>query len=497
MCNTIFSKAKRAIARFLIVSLTLMHTATLANAEEVSTLGRTGAALELASGKGTLINLPRAADAVFVSDPEIADVEIKYPQLLYVYGIKPGETSIHVMDKDQNVTFTQTIVVTQNLEGLRAALNRILPTSKIEVIPSNKSVILRGMVKSASEADQALKVARTFVEEETNLVNLVSVGGSSQITLKVKVVEMRRSVTQALGIDWQTGGQNSNFAGGILSPRAPLGGAAGGAGGGAGANTNVFTPGGKDNQINLNNNVAYKLALQYADGGFSVDGLLTALETEGLVTVLAEPNLTAISGETASFLAGGEFPIAVSDGNNGVRVEFKQYGIQLNFAPLLMNENRIRLKVNPIVSELTTEGAITLPGSSAGQSAIPGLLSRNANTTVELGNGQSFTVAGLFNNGFRESINKYPWLGDLPVLGALFRSTDFRRSESELVIIVTPYIVEPVSENNLATPLDDLRVPDDKDRLLYGQTITSSIRPTNFFGGSGAKLSGPVGFIVE
>lgn len=495
--------AKKSTCFVLALALAFAPLSITTPKAHAEILGSAQDTLEIASGKGTLITLPAAADAVFVSNPEVADVEIKFPELLYVYGIKPGETSIHVMDKNQKVLLSKNILVTQNIEGLRSALKKLMPDAPIEVVSVNQSVVLRGVVKSAAEADLALKIATSYLANEngsgtattgqggtessitnTNLVNMITVGSPSQITLKVKIAEVRREVAQLFGVDFQSGGVSGNkFLGGVLSRAAPL------------TNGGTFTPGQFGN-LNVSQS-AYKAIVGFGDGSFSIDALITALETEGYVTILAEPNLTAVSGETASFLAGGEFPIAQSGGDGGTTITFREYGISLRFAPILLSPDRIRLKVNPEVSELTTEGAITLPGAPAGQSAIPGLLSRKASTTVELGNGQSFTIAGLFNQSFRDNISKNPWLGDLPVLGALFRSQNFIRRDSELVIIVTPYVVEPVSETEIATPLDNMRVPSDKDRIVYGQTPFTSIRPTNFFGKAGAQLSGPVGFIVE
>jgi pilus assembly protein CpaC len=496
--------AKHSTCLVLAFAIAIAPVSIITPKAHAVTVGEAQETLEIASGKGTLVTLPAAADAVFVSNPEVADVEIKFPELLYVYGIKPGETSIHVMDKNQKVVLSKNILVTQNIEGLRSALKKLMPDAAIEVISVNQSVVLRGVVKSAAEADLALKIATSYLANEngggtaasgsggtgntesaltgTNIVNMISVGSPSQITLKVKIAEVRREIAQIFGVDFQSGGTSGgNILGGVLSRN--------------GGTLNAGTVGTLGN-LNLTSG-AYQAVVGFGDGSFSIDALITALETEGYVTVLAEPNLTAVSGETASFLAGGEFPITQSDGDGGTTVTFREYGISLRFAPTLLSPDRIRLKVNPEVSELTTEGAVTLPSAPAGQSAIPGLLSRKASTTVELGNGQSFTIAGLFNQSFRDNISKNPWLGDLPVLGVLFRSQNFIRRDSELVIIVTPYIVEPVSETEIATPLDGLKVPSDKDRLLYGQTPFTSIRPTNFFGKAGAQLSGPVGFIVE
>jgi pilus assembly protein CpaC len=495
---------KRFGVLLLAVSLTLAPWASI-KAEILATTTTAEETTDLVTGRGVLISLPAAADSVFVSDPAVADVEIRFAELLYLYGIKPGSTNIHVMDKNKRVIYSRTVTVTRNLDTLREALKRLLPDAAIEVLPSNNKVILRGVVKSAAIADQALKIADSYLQEsgqgsaapasgggqggraETSIINMLTIAGSSQITLKVKIAEVRREVGQVFGIDYQAskGSRKDNLIGAIFSKEAPF------------TQSGGFNPGGF-NPLNITG-TAYRAALSFADGSMNLDVFLKALETEGYVTILAEPTLTAISGETASFLAGGEFPIAVSQGGNngGTTIQFKEYGISLNFAPVVLSPDRIRLRVNPTVSQLTSEGAITLPGTPSGQSAIPALLTRKADTTVELGNGQSFTIAGLFNQQVRDTISKYPWLGDVPILGALFRSNDFRQNNSELVIIVTPYVVEPTSTAEQTTPLDNLREPSDSDRIGFGQTPLTALRPTTLFGQNGGSLAGPVGFIVE
>ncbi|MFN9323281.1 MAG: type II and III secretion system protein family protein [Holosporales bacterium] len=493
---------KRFGVLLLAVSLTLAPWASI-KAEILATTTTAEETTDLVTGRGVLISLPAAADSVFVSDPAVADVEIRFAELLYLYGIKPGNTNIHVMDKNKRVIYSRTVTVTRNLDTLREALKRLLPDAAIEVLPSNNKVILRGVVKSAAIADQALKIADSYLQEsgqgsaapasgggqggraETSIINMLTIAGSSQITLKVKIAEIRREVGQVFGIDYQAskGSRKDNLIGAIFSKEAPF------------TQSGGFNPGGF-NPLDITG-TAYRAALSFADGSMNLDVFLKALETEGYVTILAEPTLTAISGETASFLAGGEFPIAVPQSDGRTTIEFKEYGISLNFAPVVLSPDRIRLRVNPTVSQLTSEGAITLPGAPEGQSAIPALLTRKADTTVELGNGQSFTIAGLFNQQVRDTISKYPWLGDVPILGALFRSNDFRQNNSELVIIVTPYVVEPTSTAEQTTPLDNLREPSDSDRIGFGQTPLTALRPTTLFGQNGGSLAGPVGFIVE
>jgi pilus assembly protein CpaC len=457
----------------------------MAQADDSAKVTRDDGAIRLFANKGTFIKLPTSAEAVYISEPSIADAEMKINGMLYITGLKPGESTIHVMDKDGKILFNRNIMVTANVGALKDTIASLLPGMKVDVYPINNSIALKGTVRTSAEADMALKVASTYVPNEDDLLNMLNVTETNQITLKVKVAEVRRSVTQKFGIDWQTGGTPGNFVWGSLGANAPLPNGSGAAG---------FTPG-IFSGLTFQGNNNFKQVLSFADGNFSIDAVLNALEDEGMATVLAEPNLTTLSGEAASFLAGGELPILVTQigtGSNITTIDYKEVGVKLAFTPILMADNRIRLKVAPSVSELSSDGAVQQNGNS-----IPAITTRKAETTVELGNGQSFTIAGIFQNNMRESIKRFPGLGEVPILGALFRSEDYVRNDSELLIIVTPYLVEPTSETNLATPLDNIKVPDRKDRILYGQSLSSSIRPTNVMGAGTRDIAGPVGFSLD
>ncbi len=455
---------------FLSLSAISLLTTTMAQAQLPTELSATArdsynfnrdSTTTLFAGKGTFIRVGRPASAVFVADPNIADVEIKFPQMIYVYAKRPGDTTVHVLDEDGKTILNETIKVFLNIDQAKSAMAELLPNQSIEVRSVNDSLVIGGTVNSTRDADFALRLARRFAGNDDNIINMINIQESNQITLKVRIVELSRSLSKNFGIDWNFQSQQGNFnnVGGTIAPLA------------------------------ITERFGFRNT--FGAGGTNIDTLLQALETEGLATILAEPNLTTISGEDASFLAGGSFPTIVPQPNGTFSTEYRPFGVALSFAPQLLSENRIRLKVRPQVSSLGES-------ISAGGFDFPTLQQREAETTVELGDGQSFTIAGILQNEMVESIRKFPGLGDIPVLGALFRSQSFERKETELVIIVTPYIVEPVSHSNLATPLDDVYVPTDSDRILYGQTMSSTLRPSRvFLGRNASRLSGPVGFILD
>lgn len=450
--------------------------------------------VQLKSGKGSFLPLAGEASAVFVAEPEVADVEIKFANMLYIYGKKPGQTTLHVLDSNGQILLSRTVQVVANVQELQSALREVIPDTQISVTPINDRIVLKGTVRSPDIAETAMQLARSYVENDEDLVNMIQVHESNQITLRVRVAEVQRSLTRQLGIDWQsaavqtTGSANNNGYGFGRSPSAFFTQAEDGL---RPFNFGVLNP--TDTTVF---GEVYNLGASIAAGNFNLDVMLSALENEGLITLLAEPNLTAVSGESASFLAGGEYPILVSSGSGDsstATVEYKQFGVSLNFTPFLLSENRIRLKVNPEVSELSNKGAVSFNGYE-----IPALTTRRAETTVELGNGETFSIAGIFQNTMRDSINKFPWLGDLPVLGQLFRSQNYAHDNTELLILATPYIAEPINDvKKIKTPLAEARIPSDVNWVLYGQTVQSPLRPVSIRGVGTESLAGPVGFSLD
>ncbi len=433
--------------------------------------------------KGRLVRLPAPAATVFVADPEIADIQVKSPRLVYLMGRKPGDTTLFAVDGRERVLANLNVRVNHNLSDLRRTISDLYPGLDISVSSVGDAIMLNGTVPTALIAEDLQRLTghyagtkktavtdgvTTTTTEEPMVINRLRVTAPNQVNLRVRVAEITRGVDKQLGINWDVIGTLGAFSFGL-------------------ATTNPFT-------VNVTEHTAVADAVT---GSWNVGAVLDALEEEGLVTVLAEPNLTAMSGETASFLAGGEFPIMVPQGTDRIIIEFKPFGIALAFTPTIVGD-RISLHVAPEVSQLTTTGAITVP-LAGGTLQIPALTTRRAETMVELGSGQSFAIAGLLQNNVTHDISKFPGLADVPVLGRLFQSDRFQRDESELVILVTPYIVKPVSAPRMASPLDGFHPPSDMERLVVGGTHKRDRtpgRPASVVG-DGRSLIGPVGFTLD
>ncbi|HTJ63817.1 MAG TPA: type II and III secretion system protein family protein [Alphaproteobacteria bacterium] len=470
-----------------------------------------GTPIGIEVGKGLLINLQRDADTVFVADPTVADVQVKSPKLIYLYGKEPGNTSLYAVDAQQTVLLSRPVSVKRDVTELQSALHQLAPDGNVRVSSVNKSLVLSGNVGSSVAAEEARHLASTFVGDENQLVNHVTVSSPYQVNLRVRIAEVTRTVTKELGINWETMLRSGGFAFGLATGNPVLGAASSST---SGQITNPFVPGVTNTGIYPNStNPAYFTRNAGAGGtstdsiilgnnspGANVNSVIDALDQNGLVNILAEPSLTAMSGETASFLAGGEFPIIIPGGSLGqTTVEFKQYGVSLAFTPVVLNGGRISLRVRPEVSQLTNTGAVEISGIN-----IPALTTRRTETTVELASGQSFAIGGLLQNNLSDTVNKLPGLGDLPILGPLFRSTQFQRNESELVIIVTPYLVQP-SDQRIATPLDGFQAPHDVDLYLNGQTSHTpppgAVRPVSATAATTPTaprgLIGPAGYTLN
>lgn len=400
--------------------------------------------MQIAVNQGEVIRLSRPAASVFVANPEVADIQVMSPTLVYVFGKRAGDTTIFAVDAEEEMIFNRTLSITHNLGGLQRVFADLLPGSNVEAQSVGSGILLTGAVDSPMEAADAVRVAGRFVGEGGQVINRLSVLGSDQVHLRVRVAEVSRTVNKDFGINWESIGSVGDFTFGLATGQDFID-AAG---------------------TILRDESANNLFGSYSGSNLDINVLVDALAAEGLVTLLAEPNLTAMSGETASFLAGGEFPIPVEQNDDGgISIEFKEFGVSLSFTPTLVTKNRINLRVRPEVSQLSELGAITI-----NTLRIPALTTRRAETTVELGSGQSFAIAGLLQNATRQGIDEFPILADVPVLGALFRSDQWQRDETELVIIVTPYLVQPVDARQIALPTDGFEPPDDVDRVLYGRT---------------------------
>ncbi len=387
------------------------------------------------AGGAQLIRLNSSASNVFVANPDVADVQIKSPRLIYIYGRQAGETQIFAVSKGDKVLLDKRIVVGANVKHLNQTMKKMFPASNVSARMVNQSLMLTGDVSRAVDADQIRRLALQYVSDEKMLFNRTRLTSPNQVNLRVRVAEVSREVTKQLGFNWNLNAIISGFTFGLVTanPVAAL--------------------------------IGNSLTVAETGGNLNFSSVIDALEENGMISILAEPNLTAISGEEANFLAGGEFPILVPTGNGDVTVEFKEYGVSLKFTPTIMDRNRINLRVAPEVSQLSTTGAVQINGFS-----IPSLTTRRADTVVEMASGQSIAIAGFLQRGSQHDINKFPGLGDLPILGGLFRSDKFQRNETELVIMVTPYIVKPVVPQRMASPTDNLQLPKDYERIAYGAT---------------------------
>lgn len=460
-----------AAARLVVPALLVLLIGWAPWASAVEVVGPTGE-LQLEVRKGRLLRLASPVTAVFVADPDVADVQAQSPTILYLYGRRAGTTTLYAVDDRQEVVLRREVQVRHNLSRLRQVLAETFPDYPLQLQSVEGGLIVAGRVPTATAAQEAREIAGRFLGEGETLVNRLQVASPTQVSLHVRVAEVSREVIKLFGINWETLFSPGDFVFGLATGRGFLDPA-------SGAVNRLVDPGG----------TAGSLFGRFSSGNTNINTLIDALEREGLVTVLAQPNLTALSGETASFLAGGEFPVPVGADNNQIQIEFKQFGISLAFTPTVLSPERISLRVKPEVSDISEKGSIQLRDL-----VIPAISTRRADTTVEIGSGQSFAIGGLVSNTTRSSLEKFPGLGDLPVLGTLFRSTRFQRDETELVIIVTPYLVRPVTASALRTPVDQLRPATDLERILEGRLARANSLPGAT---SPPRLRGPAGFALD
>jgi pilus assembly protein CpaC len=450
----------------------------------------------LSLGEGQMVNLPRTVASVWTSNPSVADVFVNNPRQINIFGKEFGEATVIATAKDGSVVYGAKIHVSQNLPSINSVLRAAMPENDVHVMTVGQTAILQGTVASPEDVEFAQQLALRELNPGVDfssksalckicVINRLKVATPLQVTLKVKVAEVSRDLLKQIGVNLLSRDTTGGFQFGIGQ------GNAGTFGSPATTSGGTTTPATSKAFNILSSGTTLGAAGHLL--GLDLLSTLNLAETDGLATTLAEPTLTALSGETASFLAGGEFPIPVSQSLGAVTIEYKQYGVGLAFTPIVLADGRISMRVRPEVSQLSDAGSVTMNNF-----VVPALTTRRAETTVELGSGQSFMIAGLLQNTNSNSINKAPLLGDLPVLGALFRSTKFRRQETELVIIVTPYLVRPVS-GRLALPTDGYRAPTDPERVLEGQTFkgvsgarTRAIAPApGLATGSGATAAAP------
>ncbi len=487
-----------------------------------------GASQTVAAGSGPrLINLPRGtsfavdlpADArdVIVSNPAVAEANVHSPRRITVIGIAPGETDAVFLDAAGRSILTLRVRVDAGVSALQDTLVRVAPGSQVRAEAVNDSIILTGMVTSAAESERVAQVARAFVSAPEKVLNLTTIAGSDQVTLRVRIVEVQRNAIKQLGFDTeavlrQVG--NTQFLLGQTASFGINGTFLGGLGLGTSRDTTQnfqlerpcgpgfpdgtlcpFTVRGPDDASNWD--TAQPGTGPGSNGLNRGEATVRAFERVGLLRTLAEPNLTSVNGEAASFLAGGEFPVPTGrDRDGNVTIEFKPYGVSLAFRPIVLSEGRISLQIKAEVSELTQTGGITLGAGSDNPLNIAGLNVRRVENTVELPSGGSMMIAGLLQESTRQAIDSFPGLGALPVLGQLFRSRDYLSGETELVVIVEPFIVAPTSRDQMQTPADGLRIAHDAQTIFFGQLNQAYGSPAP--GAPTAPAwSGPVGYVIE
>ena len=449
----------------LAIALVAATGATTAAPAQVVATAASGV-VQVNTGRGRLVTLTRPMSDIFVADDGIADVQVRSPTQLYIFGKKTGETTISATAKGGAVVYSATVRVGNNYDSVQAMLGLAMPEARIVATPMNGLVLLTGTVAQPEDAAEAEKLVQAYVGEQTKVLSRLKTATPLQVNLQVRIAEVSRSFSKTIGSRLTTSdGSGSGFLFGSDS-------------GTGSAGTITYTPTTTTNPVTgvATRTVSKSSRFTVGSGRTTVGiagrilgtDILSAIdlgETLGQVTTLANPNLTALSGETATFLAGGEIPIPISQGLGAVSVEFKQYGISLAYTPTVLSDGRISLRVRPEVSQLSSAGSVQINGTT-----IPALTTRRAETTLELGSGQSMMIGGLLQNSNQNSIDKTPGLGDLPVLGALFRSNGFQRNETELVIVITPYLVKPVdNQRDIVLPTDGYKAPTDLQRVFLGE----------------------------
>jgi pilus assembly protein CpaC len=413
--------------------------------------------LDVPVNKSQVIRADRPYSKALIGSPDIADVLPLTDTSLYVLGKKAGTTSLTLYDRSNHLIAVVDVVVGPDVMTLKRQLSDLMPANVISARMANDSIVLEGTVPSAIDADKAVQIAETYAPGK--VVNLLSLGSAQQVMLEVRFSEMKRSALKQIGVNWD-----------VLSDAGKL---AGVSGGGASLTPDATTGLGVLKHGAITDSFGI-ISRAFRGLGENFNVTLDALEKKGAVTTLAEPTLIALSGETASFLAGGEFPVpTVQSGSSGngngsaISVEWKPFGVSLAFTPTVLADGVINMVVQPEVSSIDPTASIVVNNLT-----IPGLQTRRAKTTVEIRDGESFALAGLLRKDFQDTIRQVPFLGSIPIIGSLFRSTGFQHEETELVIIVTPHLVRPVPAGALKVPTDRVGPPNEADLLLNGRTDT-------------------------
>ena len=445
--------------------------------------------------KSQILQLDVPFADLLVGNAEIADVLALTDRSVYVLGKSLGSTSLTIYGRNRSLIAVVDLIVGHDVEGLKSRLFELMPDENVEVRPVNDGIVLSGTISGAASMERALTVARQFVGGEGQVTNLMSVLGSQQVMLSVRFTEVSRSISKELGIINALDSGHFGFISGSPSATNPNTATTWGPAGivdESGVLVNNGNSPNTDTELFASLTGFASGAGVFEIAGATIATVFDMLETKGLLKTLAEPNLVALNGDTASFLAGGEFPIEVDAGDGVTTIEFKEFGVALAFTPTVLDDGLMSLDIN------VERSAIDPTGISVETTAgtTPSLIVRRASTTIELRDGQSFAIAGLLQNDFLDNIDQMPWLADVPVLGTLFRSTDYSRQESELVILVSPRLVQPAPAGSLATPVDNFVMPSDLDIFAFGrlESPQSGIGP---LGAGAGGIDGSFGHIIK
>ncbi len=465
---------------FCISLLSFLLPAVSAHARGVETIfaDKSGNRINVHVGKSVIIQTPQPIKRLALAGENIADYVLLSPNQIYLTGKNSGLTNLTLWGTDDRVSIIYDIEVSPDVSRLREKLHQLLPQEKnLRVHASHNALTLSGSVNSTASLDKAMAIANAYrSDQDQSIINLLDVSGVHQVMLEVRVSEMSRSLGRRLGINFVVGSQGSigtSLVGNL-------------------ATIEEFIGSGRAGSLELEFSETINSLFHIAAGNVIFTQFMDALKEEGLIRVLAEPNLITLSGQTASFLAGGEFPVPVPQGLGTVGIEYKPFGVALSFTPTVLSDDKIHLKVMPEVSELDFTTAVSIQGV-----AVPGITTRQVSTTIELADGQSFAIAGLLRDSMRENVKKFPFLGDIPILGALFRSSSFQRNETELVVIVTPHLVRPLDMARQKLPTDGYVMPSDTEfylmGLMQGRSPAAKSSPPSPMQGT---VEGPFGHVV-
>jgi len=470
-------------AALLGLTLTAAPVAVLApltaQADTLRVMKRgTNAALNVPMNRAVVVESDIPFAELSIANPGIADISSLSDRTIYVLGKSPGLTTLTLLDASGQLITNVDVRVAADVSEFKERLRQIMPGENIEVRTANDGIVLSGIVSSTQRLQRALDLAERYAPERVS--NLMSVGGIQQVMMKVRFAEMQRNVSKSLGTSLA------------------LNGAIGGTGinGGTGTtNTSGGVTGSLGGNIPPSNQNAGAVLFGFNAGSTQVGILLEALEEKGVVRFLAEPNLVALSGQEAKFLAGGEYPVPVAQTDNRISVEFKPFGVELVFIPRVVDKDLINLELKAAVSAIDPTNSLELGNGIS----IAAFTRRETSSTVEMRDGESFAIAGLLTDDFTDNSRQLPWIGDVPVLGALFRSADYQRSQTELVIIVTAHLVTPTRGEALALPTDRIKPPTEKDLFLYGRTAEGTRAPSKGAAGEVAKqdFGGSYGYVLD